>query len=62
VHHVSLGHFHTRQDFGDISINGSMIGVSPYSLRIHAPPEPRQQSWYLIDSERGKCLSAPIWL
>jgi hypothetical protein len=60
VHHVSLGHFHTRQDFGDISINGSMIGVSPYSIRIHAPPERRQQSWYLVDSEYGKCLSAPI--
>jgi len=62
IHQVCMGHFHTRQDFGDIQINGSMIGYSPYSQRIHAAPEPRQQSWFLVDSERGKCLSAPIWL
>lgn len=62
IDYVSLGHFHQRCDFGDIAVNGSMIGVSPYSMRIHAPPEPRQQSWFMIDEERGKCLSAPIWL
>lgn len=62
IHQVCMGHFHTRQDFGDIQINGSMIGYGPYSQRIHAAPEPRQQSWFMIDSERGKCLSAPIWL
>ena len=62
IHQVCLGHFHTRSDFGDINVNGSMIGVSPYSMRIHAPPEPRQQSFFLIDSERGKCVSAPVWL
>lgn len=62
IHHACIGHFHTRQDFGDISVNGSMIGVSPYSIRIGAPPEPRQQSWFMVDSEHGKCLSAPVWL
>lgn len=62
IHHACIGHFHTRQDFGDVSVNGSMIGLSPYSIRIGAPPETRQQSWFLVDSERGKCLSAPIWL
>lgn len=62
IHQFNMGHFHQRQDFGDIQINGSMIGYGPYSQRIHAPFEPRQQSFYLIDSERGKCLSAPIWL
>lgn len=62
IHHACIGHFHTRQDFGDISVNGSMIGVSPYSIRIGAPPEPRQQSWFMVDADRGKCLSAPVWL
>lgn len=62
VHQVCMGHFHQRQDFGDIQLNGSMIGYGPYSQRIHAAPEPRQQSWWMVDSERGKCLSAPIWL
>ncbi len=62
VSHVSLGHFHQRSDFGDISVNGSMIGVNPYSMHIHASPEPRQQSWFLVDQTRGKSISAPIWL
>lgn len=62
IHQYCMGHFHTRQDLGDVQLNGSMIGYSPYSQRIHAAPEPRQQSWFMIDSERGKCLSAPLWL
>jgi hypothetical protein len=62
VSHVSLGHFHQRSDFGDISVNGSMIGVNPYSMHIHASPEPRQQSWFMVDETRGKSISAPIWL
>ena len=62
VDHVSMGHFHTRLDLTDVSVNGSMIGITPWSMSKHFPPEPRQQSWFLIDSERGKCLSAPIWL
>jgi hypothetical protein len=62
VDHVAMGHFHQRLDLNDISVNGSMIGINPYSMRIHASPEPRQQSWFMLDSERGKCLSAPIWL
>lgn len=62
VDHVSMGHFHQRMDDGEVSVNGSMIGITPYSMRIHAKPEPRQQSWFLVDSERGKCISAPVWL
>lgn len=62
IHQFNMGHFHQYQSLGDIQINGSMIGYGPYSQRIHAPFEPRQQSFYLVDSERGKCLSAPIWL
>lgn len=57
-----MGHFHQRQDFGDILVNGSMIGPTPYSVRIHAPYEPRMQSWFLWDSRRGQALSAPVWL
>lgn len=57
-----LGHFHQRSDFGDINVNGSMIGVNAYGMHIHAPPETRQQSWFLIDQTRGKALSAPVWL
>lgn len=58
---ANMGHFHQRLDLNDIVVNGSMIGINPYSMRIHASPEPRQQAWYMVDSSRGKCLSAPIW-
>jgi hypothetical protein len=36
--------------------------VNPYSMHIHASPEPRQQSWFMVDETRGKSISAPIWL
>lgn len=55
------GHFHQRTDTGEIVVNGSLIGISNYSLHIHAAPEPRQQSWFMIDSVKGKCISAPVW-
>ncbi len=61
IHQFSMGHFHTRQDYGDVNINGSMIGYGPYSQRIHSPYAPRQQSWFMIDANRGKSISAPIW-
>ncbi len=60
--HLILGHFHQRLDIGEIIVNGSMIGVTPYSLANCFPTEQRQQSWFLIDSEHGKCISAPVWL
>lgn len=59
---MCIGHFHQRLDAGNIIVNGSMIGVNPYAISINCAPEPRQQSWFLIDSEHGKCLSAPVWL
>lgn len=59
---LNFGHFHQRLDLPDLVGNGSMIGINPYSLRLKCSPEPRQQSWYLVDSAKGKCLSAPIWL
>ncbi len=60
--HLVIGHFHQRLDTGEIIVNGSMIGATPWSLANCFSPEPRQQTWFLIDSERGKCLSAPVWL
>lgn len=58
----NVGHFHQYTNHGDIVVNGSVIGVNPYSMRYKLPPEPRRQAWYLLDQTRGKCLSAPIWL
>ena len=58
---MCCGHFHQRTDTGEIVVNGSLIGIGPYSMHIHAAPEPRQQCWFMIDSVKGKCLSAPVW-
>lgn len=57
-----MGHFHQRLDIGDIIVNGSMIGINPYAMHIHAAPEPRQQTWFMLDSERWRAVSAPVWL
>lgn len=61
-HQYLMGHFHKRTDDGDVQINGSLIGYGAYSMRLHAKPEPRQQAWFMIDKDRGKSITAPIWL
>ncbi len=58
---ANFGHFHTRIDLDELVGNGSMIGITPYSMRNKCQPEPPRQSWYMVDSVRGKCLSAPVW-
>lgn len=60
--HLVMGHFHQRLDEGTIIVNGSMIGINAYSMSLKCTPEPRQQTWFMVDSERGKCTSNPIWL
>jgi hypothetical protein len=59
---ANFGHFHQRLDMPDMVGNGSMIGTTSFSMRYKFTPEPRQQSFYIIDSRRGKSISAPIWL
>jgi hypothetical protein len=59
-HHI--GHFHQYNDFGRTVANGSLIGYGPYSQRIGAEIEEPQQFMYLLDSERGKCQSTPLWV
>ena len=62
VHVFNAGHFHQYTNHQDVVVNGSMIGLNAYAMRYKFAPEPRQQAWYMIDSTRGKCLSAPLWL
>lgn len=40
--------------------NGSMIGYSPYAIKIKAKPEPPMQSFFLIHKTRGKVGEFPI--
>ena len=42
--------------------NGSLIGYNEYALSIKAKYEPPQQAFFLIDAERGKRHSTPIWV
>lgn len=55
------GHFHQKLDLGHVVCNGSLIGYNAFGQSIGARPEPAQQAMFMIDSERGKCLSGEIW-
>jgi hypothetical protein len=57
-----FGHWHQYLDNGRLAVNGSLIGYTAYSMSIKAAPEPPQQSFYLIDSKRGKTCKSPIWV
>lgn len=57
-----MGHFHQRQDFGHILVNGSLIGMSAYSEAMGFAYEPPEQLFFLMDAERGKTDVAPIWV
>ncbi len=58
----NFGHFHQYLDVGKIAGNGSLIGFNGYAMSIKATPEPPQQSFYIVDSKRGKTCKCPIWV
>jgi len=56
-----FGHHHTQMlDAGKFVCNGSVIGYNPYGIYIKAAYERPQQSFFMIDSQRGKTVCAPI--
>lgn len=57
----NFGHFHYYFDLGHIAGNGSLIGYNGYAMSIGASPEEPLQSFYVIDSKRGKTAKSPIW-
>jgi hypothetical protein len=57
-----FGHHHTQQQNPKWVANGSLIGYGPYSLAIKAPFEPPQQTFFLLDSKRGRTGTWPIFL
>jgi hypothetical protein len=59
-HH--FGHYHQRLAAGKVFMNGSVIGPDPFGFGIKGAPEPPQQSFYLLDSQRGACCASPIWV
>lgn len=62
AHVTNLGHFHQYTSLPHLSVNGSLIGHNAFAVAIRAPYEPPVQSFYLVDSRRGKCCSTPIWV
>lgn len=61
-HYHHFGHFHQYIDHGFFAVNGSLIGFNSYAMGIKANPEPPQQSFYLLDSRRGKTCKSPLWV
>jgi hypothetical protein len=57
-----FGHFHTQMDGACFLANGSMIGANAYAVRIKAAHERPQQTFFLLDKENGKILTAPIFV
>lgn len=56
-----LGHFHQLYDLPGFVVNGSLIGTSPYGLRVGGFELPAQAS-FLIDAKRKvKCMSTTLW-
>jgi hypothetical protein len=56
-----MGHFHTYHDLPNLVVNGSLIGASPYGMRVGGYETPAQ-AFFLIDAKRGKCQSTPLWV
>ena len=57
-----FGHHHTAQQSQRWLCNGSLIGYGAYSLAIKAGFEPPQQTYFLLDSKRGRTATWPIFL
>ena len=60
-----FGHFHQLQlDTGAFKyvLNGSIVGYNAYAIKIKAAYEEPRQAFFLIDSKRGKTISAPIFV
>lgn len=55
-----FGHFHQFLDGGYWICNGSLIGFNNYAESIKATFEKPKQTFFLIDSRRGKTVTCPI--
>ena len=55
------GHHHTAQQNPRWLVNGSLIGYGAFSLAIKAGYEPPHQTFFLLDSKRGRTATWPIF-
>lgn len=57
-----MGHWHQYVCLPNLVINSSLIGYSPYSIKIKAPYEPPTQAFFLVEPGRGKRADNRIWV
>lgn len=57
-----FGHFHQMRDGGTFISNGSIIGWSPYAIKIKADFEKPKQAFFMIDKKYFVNLVRPIVL
>lgn len=59
----ALGHWHQLILKGKpVMLNGSVIGYSPFSVRIKTKYEPPQQAFWLVHPGRGITVRAPVFV
>lgn len=60
----AIGHFHTALDIDKAIANGCLVGWNPFAKWIKARYNERDlsQHFSLIDKDRGRCHSTPIWV
>jgi hypothetical protein len=56
-----LGHFHTLIPHRRYVVNGSLIGVDPYSIKCGFEPELAAQAFFMVDKRFGAHSWAPVW-
>lgn len=57
-----MGHFHQLTSLTDLIINGSLIGYNTYAMDIGARFEPPAQAFTILDPQRFKSVSMPLWV
>ena len=58
--YLIMGHWHQRNHFKRIVVNGSIKGYDEWSARMNFDCEPPQQAFWLTDAEHGVTFEAPI--
>lgn len=57
-----IGHFHSLcYPSRDITMNGCLVGFSPYAEWLGCTPEPPMQGFRLLDAKRGFTLTTPVF-
>jgi hypothetical protein len=57
-----FGHWHQSQQNPKWISNASLIGHNAYAIAIKAGFEPPSQTFFLMDSKRGRTVTCPIYL